>query len=79
MKPPPYAVRFLLDELCEKYGFCSASSAEAKFCMLVTAGPIAFTRELFSVEGLDPAADRALAKRLEAHVVAAFDRWESRV
>jgi hypothetical protein len=70
------AVRYLLDELCRKFGFCSALRTATDFQPLVEAGAAHFARELFLAEGWDPSSNPALAKAVENFIAAAFERWE---
>ncbi len=62
--------------MCKKFGLCMASRNEGKFLELVKVGPSQFTEDLFSEEGLVAGGDAALTLEVQAHIIAAFQRWE---
>jgi hypothetical protein len=72
-------VRWLLDALCVKLGFCLPHDAVARLQGQPPTDADEFTAAVFSAEGLDPTtADRKLYRQVRAAVAKAFQESDER-
>ena len=70
-------VRWLLADLCEKQGFCSALHELERFESLADEGAEAFANALLIVEGLKPDEHKSAHRDVFAFVSERFQRWSS--
>ena len=74
--PSHAQLRFLLEEVCTKFGLCAASRDESRFLAAAARGDSAFVQELFSAEGMAISESAGVLREVGQHVRAAFKRWE---
>ncbi|WP_433662400.1 hypothetical protein ACQPW1_09765 [Nocardia sp. CA-128927] len=72
MSPDGTAVKFLLDNLCVKLGFCLPMDEQIRLCASPPTSVDSFTDAVFAAEGMDPHADKHLRELVRQQVLRTF-------
>ena len=70
-------VKWLLTDLCEKKGYCSALCELERFEVMVDEGAEVFSDAVLIVEGLKPEEHKDMRRDVLAFVSERFQRWSS--